>query len=65
MRVRSDEIYARLHADTATAGRDRSIRGGTTDPGIQRVDLGPPSGRERDRDLTPPDGVPSPGARGR
>jgi tetratricopeptide (TPR) repeat protein len=65
MRVRSDEIYARLHHDTATAGRDRSIRGGTTDPGIQRVDLGPPSGRERERDDTPPDGVPSPGARGR
>jgi tetratricopeptide (TPR) repeat protein len=65
MRVRSDEIYARLHADTAVAGRDRSIRGGTTDPGIQRVDLPPPGGRDRDRDLTPPDGVPSPGARGR
>ena len=65
MRVRSDEIYARLHADTATAGRDRSIRGGTTDPGIQRVDLGPPVARERERDDTPPDGVPSPGARGR
>jgi tetratricopeptide (TPR) repeat protein len=65
MRVRSDEIYARLHADTPTAGRDRSIRGGTTDPGIQRVDLGPPIARERERDDTPPDGVPSPGARGR
>ncbi len=67
MRVRSDEIYARLHADTSVAGRDRSLRGGTTDPAISRagLGLGAPSGRERERDETPPDGIPSPGARGR
>ncbi len=64
MRQRSDEVYARLHADTAPVG-DRSMRGGNTDPAIPRPDLTmpPPTGRERERDFTPADGIPSPGAR--